>query len=175
MNWKIPVIVAGALIVALGFIPLPVLQMDLPEGKGTVLARTVRPGEQFSLGYIHSVELSPVWDHFRIDDSCRIILYETTFHSLNTGLPSTLGTGEKLVREGDRFRISGMNRGLPWVDLRVHEGNDNTLILAGEAPVKLYTLVGNSVIRIQIQKIPVWGYLYLRTKTIGASSLKRMG
>jgi hypothetical protein len=162
---KILVMVMAALIVAVGFIPLHVLQVDqLREGK-PVFVRIVSPGSEFALGFIHSVELSPVWDYFRVDDSYRIILYETAIRSFNTGLPSRLTGEERLHRERDGFRISGVNRELPSIDLWVHERTDNTLKVRDDS-LKLYSLAGNTLLRISIRKACLGEFLYLRVYTI---------
>ncbi|MRR38449.1 hypothetical protein EG829_28135, partial [bacterium] len=63
----IQVIAAVALIAALGLFPVHVLQIDALREGSPVFVRIVRPGSEFALGYIHSVELSPVWDYFRVD------------------------------------------------------------------------------------------------------------
>jgi len=157
----IPVIVAAALIAALGFYPVHVLQIDALREGSPVFVRIVHPGNEFALGFIHSVELSPVWDYFRVDDSYRIILYETAVRSFNTGLPSTLTGVERLHRERDGFRISGVNRVLPSIDLWVHERTDNTLKVKDDS-LKLYSLAGNTLLRISIRKACLGEYLYLK-------------
>jgi len=161
---NILVIVAAALIAALGFIPVHVLQIDELREGSPVFVRIARPGNEFALGFIHSVELSPVWDYFRVDDSYRIILYETAIRSFNTGLPSTLTGEERLHRERDGYRISGMNRVLPSIDLWVHEKTDNTLKVK-EDSLKLYPLAGNTLLKIRIRQTCLGGYLYLKVCT----------
>jgi hypothetical protein len=160
----IPVIVAAALIAVLGLFPVHVLQIDALREGSPVFVRIVRPGSEFALGFIHSVELSPVWDYFRVDDSYRIILYETAIRSFNTGLPSTLTGEERLHRERDGFRISGVNRVLPSFDLWVHERTDNTLKV-GDESLKLYSLAGNTLLRISIREACLGEYLYLKVCT----------
>jgi len=161
----IPVIVAAALIAALGSFPVHVLQIDALKEGSPVFVRIVHPGSEFALGFIHSVELSPVWDYFRVDDSYRIILYETAIRSFNTGLPSTLTGEEKLHREGEGFRISGVNRVLPTIDLWVHVKTDNTLKVRDDS-LKLYSLAGNTLLRISIRKACLGEFLYLKVCTI---------
>jgi len=160
----IPVIVAAALIAALGFFPVHVLQIAALKQGSPVFVRIVHPRSEFALGFIHSVELSPVWDYFRVDDSYRIILYETAIRSFNTGLPSTLTGEERLRRETDGYRISGVNRVLPSIDLWVHERTDNTLKLKDDS-LKLYSLAGNTLLRISIRKTCLGEYLYLKLYT----------
>lgn len=162
---KILFIMAAVLIAALGSIPFHILQIDVLKEERPVFVRIVRPGNEFALGYIHSVELSPVWDYFRVDDSYRMILYETAIRSFNTGLPSTLAGEERLHWERDGFRISGMNRVLPVIDLWVHERTDNTLNVGDSDPLKLYSLAGNKLLRISIRKTTVGSYLYLKVYT----------
>jgi len=162
---KILFIMAAVLIAALGSIPFHVLQIDVLKEERPVFVRIVRPGNEFALGYIHSVELSPVWDYFRVDDSYRMILYETAIRSFNAGLPSTLTGEERLHRERDGFRISGMNRVLPVIDLWVHERTDNTLNVGDINPLRLYSLAGNKLLRISIRKTTVGSYLYLKVYT----------
>jgi len=152
----------AVLIAALSSIPFHVLQIDLLKEERPVFVRIVRPGNEFALGYIHSVELSPVWDYFRVDDSYRMILYETAIRSFNAGLPNTLTEEERLHRERDGFRISGMNRVLPVIDLWVHERTDNTLNVGDIVPLKLYSLAGNKLLRISIRKTNIGSYLYLK-------------
>jgi hypothetical protein len=162
---KILFVIAAVLIAALGFVPFHVLQIDVLKEERPVFVRIIRPGNEFALGYIHSVELSPVWDYFRVDDSYRMILYETAIRSFNTGLPSTVTGEERLHRERDGFRISGMNRVLPVIDLWVHERTDNTLNIGDIDPLKLYSLAGNKLLRISIKKTTVGSYLYLQVYT----------
>jgi hypothetical protein len=162
---KILVVMAAAMIAALGYIPFHVLQIDVLKEEKPVFVRIVRPGNDFALGYIHSVELSPVWDYFRVDDSYRMILYETAVRSFNTGLPSTLTGEEILHRERDGYRVSGMNRVLPFIDLWVHERTGNTLKVGGIDPLKLYSLAGNTLLRISVRKTSLGAYLYLKVYT----------
>ena len=146
------------------FIPVHLLQIDALREGSPVYVRIARPGSEFALGFIHSVELSPVWDYFRIDDSYRIILYETAVRSFNTGLPSTLTGEERLHRERDGYRISGVNRVLPSIDLWVHERTGNTLKVRDES-LKLYSLAGNTLLRISVRKACLGEYLYLKVST----------
>jgi hypothetical protein len=71
-----------------------------------------------------------------------------------------------LVRDVDHFRVSGMNRILPFLDLWVHEGTDNELKIGNTKPIKLYRLAGNTLLRIRIDKKNLWSYLYLRATTV---------
>jgi len=47
--------------------PIHILEIAYAEGGGRVFRTQINPGDHFSLGYIHSVQLSPVTDDFEID------------------------------------------------------------------------------------------------------------
>ena len=86
--------VAALLALAAGFIPLHALEVRESGGEGRVVFLSrVTPDDTFTLSFIHSVEKSEVTDYFRIDDDYRIILYQTEFSSLNTGLPAVVSRG----------------------------------------------------------------------------------
>ncbi|MGE5844627.1 MAG: DUF1850 domain-containing protein, partial [Syntrophaceae bacterium] len=94
----IPAIAALTLLAA-GWIPFHALEVAGNGGSGkAVFVKKVAPGDTFTLSFVHSVEKSDVTDYFRIDDERRIILYQTEFHSLNTGLPAVVSAGERFER-----------------------------------------------------------------------------
>jgi len=71
---------------------------------------------------------------------------------------------ERLHRERDGYRISGMNRVLPSIDLWVHEKTDNTLKVKDDS-LKLYPLAGNTLLKIRIRQTCLGEYLYLKVCT----------
>ena len=110
--WAIllPLIIAG---IILAVYPLTVLSL---EAQGKVLSRRiVRPGDTFQLGYLHSVAKSDVWDTFQVDSQGRILLLETRFQGQAYGLPGGPADREQWTREGDWFRITGMDRIVPSI------------------------------------------------------------
>ena len=81
-TWSaVALMIAGAacLLVA----PVRALRVTAVKQSETALILYVRPGDRFDYHYIHSVERSPVWEYFRIDDNYRMVLYETSFCSSN--------------------------------------------------------------------------------------------
>lgn len=136
-----------------------VLQIEDPRKEKVVLVQLLRPGDRFSLMYRHSVELSPVWDRFRIDGEYRIVLDETVFTSSNTGMPAVLGDGERFVRDEKAFRISNLQRILPAVEIWVDRRYENTLAF-GNRKILLPELAGDTLLRLHIRKVFLaeWGY-----------------
>jgi hypothetical protein len=55
-----------AAVAVLGAWPLHVLLIEDVPGTRPVLVQRVQPGQQFSLGFLHSVEKCRVWDHLTI-------------------------------------------------------------------------------------------------------------
>ena len=152
-------VVAALLALAAGFIPLHALEVRESGGTGGVVFLTrVAPGDTFTLSFIHSVEKSEVTDYFRIDDDHRIILYQTEFGSLNTGLPAVVSEGEVFERTDRGFRLSNLRRVLPEIQLWVHRDYGGTLAI-GKAVVSLPDLAGNGLIRISTRRIFAWELL----------------
>jgi hypothetical protein len=157
LTWTLAI--ATLALLAAGWIPLDALEVRASGGTGRVVfLKRVAPGDTFTLSFIHSVEKSPVTDHFLIDDACRIILYETEFRSLNTGLPAVISEGEVLTRGEQGFRLSNLRRVLPEIQLWVHEDYGGTLEVDGNV-VSLPALAGNGLLRISTQRVFAWELL----------------
>jgi hypothetical protein len=151
-------LLVGVLLVV-GFIPLHVLEIrEIRKGK-TVFMQRVSPAETFSITFIHSVEKSPVTDYFRIDDAFRIILYETAFRSLNTGLPATISEGQRLTRTENGFRLSILDNVLPDIQLWVDDKYNGALSIGGRV-VPLAALAGNTLLMVRVRNIPLWEYAF---------------
>jgi len=154
----IPVILALALAAA-GWIPFHALEVTRAGGAGpAVFLKRVAPGDTFSLSFVHSVEKSPVTDYFRIDGDCRIILYQTEFSSLNTGLPAVVSEGEIFERTDRGFRLSGLSRVLPEIQLQVSKAYGGTLAMGGEE-VFLPALAGDGPLLISVRRVFAWELL----------------
>ena len=148
--------VAALLALTAGFIPLHGLEVRESGGTGkVVLLKRISPGDTFTLSFIHSVEKSEVTDYFRIDDDHRIILYQTEFGSLNTGLPAVVSEGEVFERTDRGFRLSGLRRVLPEIQLQVSEAYGGTLETGGTV-VSLPALAGSGLLRISVQRVFAW-------------------
>ena len=157
LHWALAV--AALLALAAGLIPLHGLEVRESGGTGRVVwLKRVAPGDTFTLSFIHSVEKSEVTDYFRIDDDHRIILYQTEFGSLNTGLPAVVSEGEVFERTDRGFRLSGLRRVLPEIQLQVSEAYGGTLETGGTV-VSLPALAGSGLLRISVQRVFAWELL----------------
>ncbi len=148
--------IAAFALLAAGWIPFHALEVTGAGGSGkTVFVKRVAPGDTFTLSFVHSVEKSDVTDYFRIDGDYRIILYQTEFRSLNTGLPAVVSEGEVFERTDGGFRLSGLRRVLPVIMLQVSAAYGGTLVMKGEE-VFLPALAGDGPLRISIRKMFAW-------------------
>lgn len=155
LRW-IPAIAALALVAA-GWIPFQALEVT---GAGqAVFMKRVAPGDTFSLSFVHSVEKSTVTDYFRIDGDYRIILYQTEFNSLNTGLPAVVSEGEVFERTARGFRLSGLARVLPEIRLQVSAAWGGTLAMDGRE-VSLPALAGDGPLLISVRRVFAWELLF---------------
>lgn len=148
-------------------IPLETLQLkDLRRGT-VILCRQLHTGERFSLSYIHSSELSTVTDYFQATGESEIVLYESRFCSLNTGLPSCIEKDEKLSREGVCFKLDNRNIKMHSFDFWVEKNYSNKLALA-DAVYNIPALLeessnkslNKSLVRLSIQKISLGSALW---------------
>jgi hypothetical protein len=161
-----------ALTLVAGLYPLHVLQIEELRKERVLFVRSLEPGDRFSLMYRHSVELCPVWDHFRVDGEYRLILDETVFASSNTGLPAVLGKNERFAREGAAFRISNMQRILPGIEIWVDHRYENVLEIGGQQ-VSLPGLAGDTLLRLRIRKIFLAEWAYRETHSFLKSLTRR--
>ncbi len=125
-----------------------------------IFVHIVSPGDKFSTSYIHSVELSPVGEYFRIDENFQIVLYETTFCSSNVGLPYAAFGQEVFHTEKDKFRISNMHRIIPELLIWANKKYENQLEFGG-VDMALYGSKEDTLIRVRITKMPIIKVAYL--------------
>ena len=137
----------------------PIWVLTLTKNDQIIFLRSVKPGDTFQLAYLHSVALSDVRDFLLIDSEYRIVLTETRFQGQGTGLPYNIAKGEKLLREGDWFRITGMQRVLPSIHWRVQSQWRNRFRFGSDSESDLSARIGDALIHIQVQKMNPASYL----------------
>jgi hypothetical protein len=172
---KSALLAGAALVLAVAALyPLPVLEVRAGKGGGLLFVRSLRPGDTFSLSFIHSVEKSPVRDHFKIDEGYRIVLYETAFRSLNTGLPTDVSGGEHWVRADGEFHVVNRHRFLPEIRLPVDSSSANTLEIGGRR-VSLPALAGDGLLVIRTGSLAAARYGFERLRECPRSASIQRG
>jgi hypothetical protein len=145
-------IAGGVLGLAAVLFLYPVGVLTLSQNGRVLLWRTAKPGDTFQLAFLHSVALSDVREFFHIDSEYRLVLHEIRFQGQGAGLPYNLAKGEQLHREGDWFRITGMQRTVPSVAWRVQSQWQDRFRFGHEPELNLSTQMGNGLVHIQAQK-----------------------
>ena len=145
MKYRYTVVAGAALAVLAAFIlgTVPAGQTYLvlsDDESGQVLLRhPVCQGHEFSISFIHSVNLSPVREIYVIR-SRSIVLTALEFETFGAGIPTQLEPGQTLVRlPGGGMRMEGLDRNLGQLRYLVPHGTDIALIV-GERQVPLDSL-----------------------------------
>lgn len=109
---------------------------------GEILARyPLAEGGEFSVGFIHSVNQSPVIDYYRITDG-DIMVYETEYYNFGAGVQTTLNEGEYLKQgEDGSMIISGIDKIIGELSYVVSPVYDHVLKI-GTKEVSLKELCG---------------------------------
>ena len=154
----IPILIACGIVAA--EYHLQVFIIRNAKSEQLIFLRMVKPGNTFLLKYLHSVELSDVWDRFVIDADHEFVLTETRFQGQGAGLPTSLSGNEKLIREGDWFTITGMNRRVPLIYWRVQPEWNNRFLYGNEAELNLSQQLGDALVLIEVQEMKVVTWLY---------------
>lgn len=150
------------LVLCISFWPVRVLEIAHAEADGRVFWKSVKSGDRFSLGYVHSVQLSRVTDDFEIDQDCGIALVSTAFSDHGAGLPYNLDRGGFFSVQNDgEFRISGMRVPLPEIPLRVGREYDNTFSF-GSCNINLSEVCGDALLTVRTRRLPFFRYLLWR-------------
>jgi hypothetical protein len=96
-----------------------------------VLLRTpVRPGDSFTLSYLHSVAKSRVTGTFEVTRDYEISVKETTFGSFGPGLPD-VRPGDDYEVKGGVIRLKNLSQTFPELSFFVHPYTEHRLDVRG--------------------------------------------
>ena len=116
---------------------------------GEELARYAVPeGGTFSIGFIHSVNQSPVTDYYEIREG-RIFVTKTVYYGFGAGVQTELGENETLsYGEDGSMIISGIDKEIPDLLYIVGTVSDHILRIENGAEISLRDLCGrNTLVR----------------------------
>ncbi len=116
------VVVAVIATILTNFQDVPMLQIVKQE---QIIYSTLLPDREFALAFIHSVEMTPVYEYYRIDSDGSLVLYETRYSSYGAGLPSEPGEG--FQTENGQFVVK-MTRKFGEISLRVSHINGHGIL-----------------------------------------------
>lgn len=148
-------------IIFTAFIEIYALQVNLPRTGELIYSRRIRCNESFFVTNIHSVELCKITEYFRFDNNCNIILYEAAAPYSSYGLPYAAFGDEKFIIEDDVFRVTNMSRLIPEIVIFAEKKYENTVYFKNDV-FKLYDPSGYQLVRIYVEKTPLWKYALVR-------------
>ena len=92
------------------FLPSPyIIQLINRTDDAVFFSKTIYPGERFTFRYIHSVQKTPVYEFYTIDEEGSIILIGTKVKSFGYGLPAP-GPNDRRAIENGFLVIKDLNR-----------------------------------------------------------------
>ena len=130
------------------------LRLVLSSAKtGKVYARfPVRESDTFSVGFVHSVNKSPVTDYYEIRDD-GIYVVKTVYYGFGAGVQTELEEGQKLEYGDDgSMIITGFDRKMDDLIYFVGTVSDHMLTLQEGEEISLRDLCGrNAMVRFSLE------------------------
>lgn len=109
-----------------------ILALEDSTGK-TLYSVELKNNSEFAIRFIHSVAKTPVTDFFIVRDG-QIILDKTIYHDFGAGLPHNPEEGQKMKTEDGEISITGFNRIIPELAVRVGRVAEHALLLFEDLP-----------------------------------------
>ena len=127
------------------------------DTKKTYASYALSAGEEFSVSFLHSVNLTEVTDVYYADGDT-IVCDKCVYSSFGAGMPTEWEEGWTVSYEGDKITLSGLDIRQKEVTYIVGTVYDHVLHLGGE-DIVLNELCGkNAEITLKI-KTPFFGWL----------------
>jgi len=144
-------------ILLISFIPTKVLLATDFKTNKYIKSWRIGEGENFTIEYIHSVELTPVSEIYIIKDD-KIVLTESYFKSYGAGLPSTTPYKFEITDKG--FRIYDINQVMENIVYRTGaERANHRLIFQGKEYEFLDFTKPRSGVRFNAKNISILRYI----------------
>lgn len=114
------------------FFPRQTLVLYNTETGDVIRTFSVSEGSEFSVSFVHSVNLSPVTDVFVVRDG-RLYADRTIYSAFGAGVQSTLEPGQTLsYDENGNMVVSGFNTVFPEIKYIVGTVYDHVLVIGEE-------------------------------------------
>ncbi len=156
-KWVILAAVALFLFVALVIMPVDVATVRLPRMDNRLFgAVKTATGGDIRLHYRHSVEKTMVEGRFTVGKGPVLQALETRMTSVGTGLPNT--QSQRTRREGKWIVVDEGLKKIPSFDFFLSAIN-RTRLVVDDIPIPVETLSSGSVIRLDVEKVPLGQWL----------------
>ena len=113
----------------------------------------ILPDRKFSIGYIHSVELTPAEEFLEIQDNNNILLYKTIYQDFGVGLPFSQKENVFDITKGEF--ILERDREMPSIKMRISPIPKHWITVNGEKH-QLIDLISQPEDLIDIYGINFW-------------------
>jgi hypothetical protein len=139
------------------FIKVNILTLEHYQSGNTVLFFTIKPEDEFTVKWIHSVELTPWEEIFRIDEEYNMVLDRTRFQNFGAGVPDAIGT-ESYIKDG-YLTYGGIDQIMPLLPYGISNFAEHTFIF-NDREYNLYEMVPDGD-RINIFTEKINGYVLI--------------
>jgi hypothetical protein len=127
-----------------------------------IFTEKIKPDDEFTMRWMHSVELQPWEEIFRISDKYHIILDRTRFKSFGAGVPDHAGNKTE-IKDG-YVVFSGINREMPDLRYGISDFAKHTFYFKNKN-LKLYEILKNDEgIKIYTTSMKLIKYFYIKAK-----------
>lgn len=154
------ILAAAAIALAMGILlvePVGVLAVRvLRPASSTMYACRVTAGADVRIGYLHSVERTPVEGRFVVGENNLLMAVETRFASTGTGLPNTAAA--RTHRDGRWIVVDEGRRSTTALRFYLHADNRTWLTVDGKA-VDLGAFASGNLLNIGVEVVPRWRWL----------------
>ena len=154
LKTAVPIVLLLHLLVSQGTVKaIHPLLLIIENGNGSnLISIPIEPGESFTIRYIHSVDISPVYEVFYADEKKGIMIKETYFKMFGAGMGHWPGRGTIVQQNGWTF-IKDMNIAIGEFYLRIGAPSvDHTLLIKGQE-IRLSRMIPGSRVRIYIKQV----------------------
>ena len=158
-RWIAGLVVAGAGLAGLLLWPfLPVIEIvDGRVGRVAFCAR-VRPGEEFVLSFVHSVNRRPVYDTLRAEGE-HLVIVKSRFDAFGAGMPEASTPEGTLTIAKDGWLEWTVNKPVPEVTIRVGRVANHTLSIK-DREIRLADLAEpGQLLTMRVRKIRMFDLL----------------
>ncbi|MCT4619756.1 MAG: DUF1850 domain-containing protein [Marinisporobacter sp.] len=155
---KFPIIFLILSLIVIYFIQIPVLLLEDLKSSNIIFMHKISSYDQFTMHWMHSVELAPWEETFYVDNDDKIILDYTRFKAFGAGVPD--GAGKKTVVKDGWIYFLEINQPMPNLAYGISNFAKHTFYFKDQT-LKLYEMVPNDhPVKIYTKRISILSYLY---------------
>lgn len=138
MNKKRIIFILALLFILISLYKFPVLVIEHRETGKIAFLTKISPKDEFTIGWMHSVELQPWEEIFQINENYDMVLNRTRFKSFGAGVPSK--AGEKSEVKDGWVIFSEIHHTLPKITYGISDYGKHYFIF-NQLKLNLYELI----------------------------------